>query len=242
MKVIRYIMSLFNGSKKYQVWDTSALSNHFERFKQTLKEQNVIVVIPEGVSHEISVGRRNNEICKDIYRFIEGNIRNPKLHVEVTPDSIRSWAVDEQVIYTASAYYNKGYEVKLITCDRDQCFRAKLKNIEAVLIPVARPKNECQTPKAEKIYAEVKAEVVPEVVKKPNPVVSDDMELPARFTGKDCWLSYDKNLSVYDRKGKRKIARPEGVMVTRNDMVYYNDVPYIIKAFGNNSVCVSRMH
>ena len=141
MAVIRFILSLFRRRDgQYEVWDTSALSNHFELFKQTLQQGKTTLIIPEGVSHEISVGRRNNENCKEIYKFIEGNVRNPRLHVDVATNEIRSWPVDEQVVYTVEKYYKKGYTVRLVTCDRDQSFKAKIKELDVELIPVARGK------------------------------------------------------------------------------------------------------
>ena len=240
MAVVRFILSLFRGRNgQYEVWDTSALSNHFELFKQTLQQGIVTLIIPEGVSHEISVGRRNNENCKEIYKFIEGNIRNPKLHVEVSTDVIRSWAVDEQVVYTVEKYYNKGYTVKLITCDRDQSFKAKLKELNVELLSVSKAKIAAYTKIDEHIRnLASKTNEAPSVV----PVAgtqelqNEEIELPAKMVGKQCLLAFDKHVSVYDNRGKRKISRPEGTVIARDDTIYYKDSKCVIKKICRDAV------
>jgi len=250
MKIITFIKRLFRKGKKYQIWDTSALSNHFEAFKNILKVQSdVTVVIPEGVSHEISVGRRNNENCKEIYKFIEGNVRNPRLILAVTPDSIRSWEIDEQVIYTTQKYYDKGYTTTLITCDRDQSFRAKLKKLDVKLIPAKKSKSNEQL-ECEKEQPDVKVESVPQVVpmtaqdKVAHEMVDEEKEeidLPIRVVGKQCWLDFDKNVSVYDAKGKRKIFRQEGVTISNDDVIYYKETAYTIRSISKNTVNLVKM-
>lgn len=239
MAVIRFILSLFRRRDgQYEVWDTSALSNHFELFKQTLQQGKTTLIIPEGVSHEISVGRRNNENCKEIYKFIEGNVRNPRLHVDVATNEIRSWPVDEQVVYTVEKYYKKGYTVRLVTCDRDQSFKAKIKELDVELIPVARGKVAA--------YAEIDEHIKGLASKTQTPVIvpvnneeetkNEDIELPAKMVGKQCILAFDKYVSVYDNRGKRKIPRPEGTVVANGDTVYYKDEKCIIKKICRDTV------
>lgn len=240
MKLITIIKRVFRKGKHYQVWDTSALSNHFESFKNTLKSrENIKVVIPEGVSHEISVGRRNNDNCKEIYKFIEGNVRNPRLIVAVTPDSTRSWAVDEQVIYTAQQYNERGYTTTLITCDRDQSFRAGLKGLETRLIPAKAGKTSFQ-----KVIEQAEVETMLE----PSPVIDKQVEpekneivLKSRMVGKQLWINWDKNLSVYDAKGKRKIPRDESVQLSMHDTIYYKGVKYDIKKVASNEVTLTKI-
>ncbi|MBR6689004.1 MAG: hypothetical protein IKL68_03195 [Clostridia bacterium] len=240
MAVFRFIMNLFRRrTGQYEVWDTSALSNHFELFKKTLQEGLVTLIIPEGVSHEISVGRRNNDNCKEIYKFIEGNIRNPMLHVEVASDAIRSWAVDEQVVYTVEKYHKKGYTIRLITCDRDQSFKAKLKELNVELLSVSRARVAAYA-QIDKHIRELasKQEDAPVIV----PVnteteqKNEDIELPARIVGKQCVLAFNKNVSVYDNRGRRKIPRPEGTVVANGDTVYYKDEKCVIKKICRDTV------
>lgn len=245
MKIIRFIKSLFRRrAGKYEVWDTSALSNYFEDFKQKLQQDNITIVIPEGVSHEISVGKKNNDNCKEIYKFLEGNIRNPRLILAVTPDKIRSWEVDEQVIYTANMYYDMGYDTVLVTCDRDQSFRAKLKKLAVNLMPVVKAKTEETNTNTENLASNT--EHVPVVVPvepiAPKEEKQDDEEikLAAKIVGKQCLLKFDRKISVYDSKGKRKIPRTEGVAVSLNDMVYYNNTAYIISKIQTNLVIAKK--
>lgn len=240
MAIIRFILSMFRRrAGKYEVWDTSALSNHFELFKQTLQQGNVTLIIPEGVSHEISVGRRNNENCKEIYKFIEGNVRNPRLHVEVATNEIRGWFVDEQVVHTVEKYHKKGYTVRLVTCDRDQNFKAKLKELETELVPVARARVAAYAEIDEHIRGLAsKTNNAPVIVPVNNEVEekNKDIELPARMVGKQCVLAFDKHVCVYDTRGKRKIPRPEGTVVANGDTVYYKDVKCIIKKICRDTV------
>ena len=221
MAIVRLIVRVFLGLFRrraglFEVWDTSAISNHFLLFKQKLQKGDITLVIPEGVSHEISVGRRNNEICKEIYKFIEGNVRNPNLVVAVASDAIRAWAVDEQVVYTAEQYYNKGYRVKLVTCDRDQNFKATLKRLDTELMPVPVikksnvvknnwiKKNEITF--MEPAFNSGKEESNYEERQK------SELELPAKMVGKQCYIEFDKELSVYDQKGERRIARSSWIL------------------------------
>lgn len=243
MAIIRFIMSLFRGRNNYEVWDTSALSNHFELFKQTLQQGQTIMIIPEGVSHEISVGRRNNENCKEIYRFLEGNIRNPRLRVEVANDAIRSWAVDEQVVYTVEKYHKKGYTVRLISCDRDQSFKARLKELNVELLPVSRSKVAAYQEIDEHIRGLASKQneapvIVP--VSSEHEQSTEELELPSRMVGKQCVLQFDKHVSVYDNRGKRKISRPEGTVIARDDTVYYKNAKYVIKRICRDTVmCIA---
>ena len=225
------------------MWDTSALSNYFEHFKQKL-QGNTTIVIPEGVSHEISVGRKNNDNCKEIYKFLEGNIRNPRLILAVTPDNIRSWAVDEQVIYTANRYYDMGYDTALITCDRDQSFRAKLKKLAVDLMPVVKAKTEDTNNNTENLasntaHVPVVVPVEP-IAPKEEKQIKEEIKFPAKTVGKQCLLKFDRKISVYDSKGKRKIPRNETIAVSLNDMVYYNNEAYIISKIQNNLVIAKK--
>lgn len=241
MAVFKFIKSLFRRrTGQYEVWDTSALSNHFELFKKRLQEGNVTLIIPEGVSHEISVGRRNNENCKAIYKFIEGNVRNPKLHVEVAMDAIRSWAVDEQVVYTVEKYNKKRYTVRLVTCDRDQSFKAKLKELDVEFLSVSRARvAEIDEHKTALVSKQNEMPVIVPVNNEQEQK-NEDIELPARMVGKQCVLAFDKYLSVYDNRGKRKIARPEGTVIARDDTVYYKNAKYVIKRICRDTVmCIA---
>ena len=241
--ILRRIKKIFKRTKsKYEVWDTSALSNHFGLFKKTIQNDNdIICVIPEGVSHEISVGRRNNEICKEVYKFIEGNVRNPKLIVEVTPDDIRGWEIDEQVIFTVSKYYNSGYDTILITCDRDQSFRAKLKKLEVELLAVTaiqsiktKEFNTVNAPKVEKVVSKV-------IEEKQEPKKGvETFELPIKKIGKQLFVLKDPKVAVYDRRGRRKIYNGNSVVVNIDDTVHYKEVPYIIQKVGDNTLFLKK--
>lgn len=243
MSIVTFVKRLFRKTKKYEVWDTSAISNHFEKFKEALrKADDKIIVVPEGVSHEISCGRKHNDICKEIYKFIEGNLRNPKLVIEVTPNSIRSWEVDEQVIYIAESYTKRGFDVKFVTCDRDQSLRARLKKLNTELLPVVKVKN--VLPNVQK-SVEHAPRVVP-VNEKNNFFFGDDdnkeeFELPTKKLGKQCVVNASKFISVYDPKGKRKIPKDGAVLVTRDDLIYYKDRPYTIKTINNASLSLVRL-
>ena len=242
MSVVTFIKSLFRKTKKYEGWDTSAISNHFEKFKKELRDDTKVIVVPEGVSHEISCGRKHSDNCKEIYKFIEGNLRNPKLVMEVTPDNVRSWAVDEQVVYIAEQYAKRGFDVKLVTCDRDQNLRATFKKLNTELIPVIKQKSTMQSVAKNIEHPPV---VVP-VNESKNLMFKDydnkeEFELPSTIQGKQCILNTSKFISVYDPKGKRKIPKDGAVLVTRDDLIYYKDRPYTIKTINNSSLSLVRL-
>jgi len=243
MKIIRFIKRTFRGRKRYEIWDTSALSNYFELFKKKLQsDEKVKLVIPEGVSHEISVGRRNNEHCKEIYKFIEGNIRNPRLIIELANDSTRGWTVDEQVIYVANRYCVNGYDATMVTCDRDQSLRARLHEINVIFMSAAKHKEvKSDTTKAtendeSKTPVVVPMDTVVEQKETEQSNIKDEIKMPSRMVGKQCWLEFNKHASVYDARGKRKISRPEGTVVTYGDTIQYNNTYYIVRKISKNEV------
>ena len=69
VSLLTHIKKLINGNHKVQVWDTSAISNHYNAFIKTVCDGKVEVIVPEGVLHELSEGRHQFAICKKAYEF-----------------------------------------------------------------------------------------------------------------------------------------------------------------------------
>lgn len=229
------------GKGLHVVLDTSALSNYFDGIVGCIEgEDKITFVIPEGVSHEISVGRKYNELCREIYQFIEECFENgnKKIKIDVTDDNKRSWTVDEQVVYTAEKYYKKGYNTILVTCDRDQKLKAQLKNIRVELLKVEPKRKEKEYYEDEYSYKkpEAKQKSVEEDVQ------SGEIKIPAKKQGKDYLLYINRMISVIDAKGKKKIARVLGnnqqILLSLTDKIYYNEKEAEISRLENDAIYI----
>lgn len=127
-----------NGPR-IEVWDTSAISSFLTTLMEKLQfEKNYKLIVPEGVMHELRSGFRNFEKCRLAYNFLlrQKEAMSPNVIFEPTPDEARSWSIDEQVVFTAKKYSIQGYRVKLITCDKDQSFRADIQGVRSYAIPM----------------------------------------------------------------------------------------------------------
>lgn len=216
-----------------KVYDTSAIRNYFEIFKEMVETKHEwLIVVPEGVLHEISVAKNIDRLCRIIYDYITTNCKlYPNFIVEVTEDSIRNWSVDEQVIHVVEKYQKKGYDAELISCDKEQCFRAELKKINCSLLPVTSAKNNSNMvnkvpQKHEKITVSKErenfktAQIVVELV----------------ILNKEKYLKVNKYLSIYDNRGKRRIGKDGYVKFETTDKFLCFEKEYVISKIENNRV------
>lgn len=220
------------------VYDTCALIHYFEEFKKKVKEHQVYVIVPEGVLHEISVGRHKNDVCKVIYDYIkEARMLSSKLIVEVTDDKIRNWSVDEQVVYVASKYKKRGYDTTIISCDIDLCFRAELKNIKADLLLVPRNVNSSNNGKvnSKNLRKTILFENVPDKFALPS------ISLTYVLKNNKKYILLKKYLAIYDKKGKRKIGKDGYIHFEDTDKIYFCDSEYKVVQIKNNQIIIEKV-
>lgn len=223
------------GKGLHVVLDTSALSNYFDGIVGCIEgEDKITFVIPEGVSHEISVGRKYKELCREIYQFLEESFENgnKKIKIDVTDDNKRSWTVDEQVVYTAEKFSKKGYDTILVTCDRDQKLKAQLKNIRVELLRVE--------PKRKEYYEEYKKPETTKIVEED--VKNGEIKIPAKKQGKEYLIYINRMVSVIDNKGKKKIAKVLGnhqqILLSLTDKIYYDEKEAEISRLENDAIYI----
>lgn len=217
-----------------KVYDASALRNYFDTFKETVETNpSWLIVIPEGVLHEISVAKSVDKLCRIIYDYITTNSKNSSnLIVEVAEDSIRSWSVDEQGIHVVEKYQKKGYDAELISCDKEQCFRAELKQVNCSLLPVNKQANLNKTVKTKGNIREV-------VKDKPNNFVNPQISLVSKFLNRERYLKVNRNLAIYDNRGKRRIGKDGYIKYENLDRIFYLDKEYVVTSIENNRIVIA---
>lgn len=222
---------LLKEKKVCKVYDTSAIRNHFEEFKEFVESnKEILVIVPEGVLHEISVAKRVNNLCRTIYNFITSvQAHNPYFVVEVTEDKIRNWSVDEQVIYVAEKYIKKKYDVELVSCDKEQCFRAELKKVKCNILPVNVP--ECYNTNEGIKYRKSRIRKFEK-----NPSILPEIKIEYIVLNKIKYLKLNSYLAVYDRTGKRKIAKDCYVSFEESDRVLYAGVEYEVSRVDDKEI------
>jgi len=227
------IKRLFRYSKQqYYVYDTSYISRCFGRFVKEVEKGNAKHVVTEGVAHELSAGRREHEICRKAYSYINGSNSPENLEVAVTPDSMHSWPVDDQVVAIAYEYFKKGYNVTLVTCDVDMANKAKYRGLKFELVPGSR---------------NVKSEIPNEEIRKKsqfNIASVENKELlrvPCVVKGKTTYINVGQNVAVYDSKGKRRIGKERLIPVIITDTLNYKGVYYKILSLTDNCIHLRKV-
>lgn len=233
-----------NSDKHFEIWDTCAISTYFDKFLDSVNKEEIHVIVPEGVSHELSAGRRAREVCREAYKFINES-KNGKLTLYVTKDYMRSWKVDEQVVAIAYEYYKKGYNVTLITCDRDMANNAENRGLTVNLLKGNRNQ-------AQQIQVENNIEKKPEPEKIEQEKRVEDKPTNTGEIVIDCeWVDgvpyvADNNLpvTIYDFKGKKvnphTMANGTKLPVRRGSVAVYEGNRYTFNLKGGK-ILLKRM-
>lgn len=233
MSIIVRLKRLIKKCKgKYQVWDTSAVSTWLDKLHIQVNN-GVNIIIPEGVTHELSVGRRNHENCRKAYNYVkEGRARNLRVHV--TSDKMRSWAVDEQIVAITYEYFKAGYDVVLVTCDHDQAYKARLRGLEVQLLAGSRAQTKfVEVPKKENNPTTVEQK---EIL-----TLDDELVIPCITKGKDHYINVKHKISVYSQKGKRQFGRENLIPVKVTDVCEYMGYKYNIQRITDTNITLKKI-
>ena len=217
---------------QFEVWDTSAISTWFDKFKEKINKQEFNILVPEGVSHELSMGRHNHEKCRIAYDFIQNAKKEGKLKVIVTKDKMRSWAIDEQVVATAYDYFKKGYNVSLITCDRDQANRATYRGMDVKCLNGTRIR---KIPNAVNKHRFVETNVKTDINS------DGKIKVECLRKGKLLYINVNRGIAVYDSKGKRKIGRDNLIPVINSDVFVLRNCSYMIESAVDNYIILKKV-
>lgn len=237
MNIIVKLKKLFmKKAGIFEVWDTSAISTWFDEFVKSAITQGIKVIVPEGVLHELSAGRHSYEKCRDAYNFIN-RTKNENVIVYVTKDVMRSWPIDEQIVAIAYEYHKKGYDVRLVTCDRDQANKAYYRGVSYRLLkgnreyPIAKKENLQQSNSQ------------PKVENKPYKTapVRKALSIPCVTKNSVKYISVKYGIAVYDAKGKRKIGRDNLIAVSNTDVFTYKEHNYKIESVTDTSIFLRRI-
>lgn len=244
MNIIVWIRRLFRGRKqKIEVWDTSAISIWTDKLKSQLEsDSNTIVVIPESVMKQLSEGRNKFERARKAYKYLL-DYTGENLRFAVVDKDSRMLSANEQVISVVGEYYNKGYDVTLITCNQSQAFMAGLRKYNQLLLAGNRESDAVNSSKQQSTKNDQKAGTVN--MAKPRKEVEcnlseNEKQLKCKKIGKDIYIIAQPGLAVYDSRSKRRIGKNGKVMVKLSEHVVWDDVEYIVKAITETHVILKR--
>jgi len=251
LNIIVKIKRLFRfKGKKYEIWDTSAIRNRFKRFSAEVENKdNVIVVIPEGVSNEISSARHSDDHCMVVYNFLLANSSKIKEHI--TDDRMRAWSVDEQVVAITEWYHKKGYNAVLVTCDHNEAHRAKLKGLSFEVLSSSKNIDKRDTTlytnseeNRGRLNVEDLTRHVEQAVKtsasKPIKEPTSSFVIPCKQKGNMTYIASDFG-AVFNSKGKRIIGKGDYVAVTKQDTIEVNNYRFRIKEIKDSKVLLARI-
>ena len=231
-KIVTFFRNITNTRECIEVWDTSALSHWLDMLVKTVDNEKIKVIITEGVIHELSVGRHKFEKARNAYFFVKDTNKDNLVRLP-TDDKVRTWTVDEQVVYVAEKYRRLGHDVMLVTCDQCQAFRAELKGIKVKLLEGNReiPKNFelKQTPK-----------IVATVGKRPTNKFGGELKLDYKKQGNDFYIPLISRMEIYDTRGKRRVGKNETIQISKTDKVVYYNCEYMISEITDNKIILTR--
>lgn len=236
MSIIVWLKRMFRGRKQeFEVWDTSAISIWTDKFKSQLQsETSTVVVVPEIVFKQLSAGKHKFERARKAYEYILEYTGN-KLRFAVVNKESRKLSANEQVISVVEEYYNKGYNVTLVTCNHNQADMAEIKKYKVFLLAGNRknkPNNDNQ-----KVGNFNMANNKKEVVGNLN---EDEKRVKCKKIGKNTYIAMYPGVAVYDNRGKRRIGQNNKVMVSLFERVVLDDVEYMVKDITETRVILKR--
>lgn len=235
MNIIVRLKRLFRGNAgEYRLPDTSAWSGYLDDIKKWVK-QGIKVVVTEGTRQELRNGYRKYAECKEAYDYITST---PELVFPITGNEMKAWPVDDQNVAIAEKYYNKGFDVTLVTCDKEQAHKARIRGLNVSLLRGQsyhyKKNNEFQ--KTTKPVQNEKP-VEPEVEVKSN----GEVAVPCITKGKEKYISTKHDVEVYSNKGKRRIGRENLILILPTDVLVYNDCNHTIQEMTDTYVTIKKM-
>lgn len=220
-------------SQRMEVWDTSAVSTWLDILRSKIESRDETkIVITEGVIHELSVGRHKFEKARNAYNYIY-NATSDKILKVVTEDKVRAWTVDEQIIYTASIYAKSGHNVVLVTCDKDQAFRAGLQGIKTKLLEGNREA-------LKTVPVQPKPKIVATSGEKQQNMFGNEIKLECTKRGQRLYISVISGIEIYDNRGKRRIGKDKIVEIQPTDKVVYFGMQYKITSITDKQLILEK--
>ncbi len=232
-KTILFFRKLTNTRKRIEVWDTSAVSHWLDMLAKTVDEGKVDVIVTEGVIHELSVGRHKFEKARNAYFYVRDTEKENLLKL-VTEDKIRTWTVDEQVVYVAEQYHKEGHDVTLVTCDQCQSFRAELKGLKTNLLDGRR-----EVPAHFQVKS--KPKVVATAGENATNKFGGEIKLDYKKRGNELYIPLVSGMEIYDARGKRRIGKNGQVQISKTDRVLYYNLKYSITQLTDTKVVLTRI-
>ena len=226
--ILRFKQFLKRKKGEHEVWDTSALSTYPEKVREHVKN-GVNVVVTDSSVRELSVARHKYDQIREIHDFIINNLK-----AYVTKDKMKSWTVDDQIGAITYELFNRGLKIKLITCDKNQAYNARLRGLNVLLLP-GKPRTHHKT--------EVPVETTSTKKLEENITLmsEDEISVPCITKGKEIYISVKCKISVYNSKGKRRIGKDNLIPVLPVDVLVYMNNKYVIKNVEGTKIILKKM-
>lgn len=231
-KVVKFFRKITNTRECIEVWDTSAISTWLDLLVKKVNAGKTKIVIVEGVIHELSVGRHKFEKARNAYFYVKDTKQENLLKL-VTEDKIRTWSVDEQIVYVAEKYHKAGHDVKLVTCDQCQALRAEMKGLNIALLDGSR-----ELPKGFEIKRSSK--VVATSGENDINKFGSEIKLDCKKCGDGFYIPLISGMEVYDNRGKRRFGKENTLQILKTDKILYYNSEYIISEQTDNKIVLTR--
>lgn len=220
-KCLIALKRIFRYEKIYEVWDSSAMSTGINYFKERLQQDNINIIVPEGVRAALFDGRRNHQVCREACEIIR---KSPKVKVHLNTDEMKAWSLIDQVVAVQSYYHNKGYNVYLITCSLKMADAAKERGLSVKLLDGNKG-----MPKGENNYSAKKLRVE-----------GDEVLLPCSESGQLVTINASLGVAVYGAKG-RKVGKNGKIPVEKGDTFEYQGESYQLKKISECTIYLKRI-
>jgi len=235
-RVIVWLKRLFRSSQQsFEVWDFASICIWLDKLQQKLEENNnVIIVIPEVVIKQLSEESRKYFKAEKAHKFLL-ECENTKLIFAVISQNNRKLANNEQILSVVAEYYNRGYNVTLVTCSNTLADNAKSRRFSCNLLAGINP-NEKSSKQQQKVRKTdmSKTEVIMDVSE-------TEKKMKCSKKGKDVYIFSPPGIVVYDKTNKRRIGKNGRVLVRLNERVVCDDVEYIVKTIEEEHVILKKI-
>ena len=222
-----------------EVWDISAIRNWLDRMQSRLELGKTVIVVPEIVIRQLSDSGKVVDVLA--YNYIL-SYSGDKLYYATTATEKRDMSYNEQILSIQEDYYNKGYNVTLVTCNTIQSHMAEERKLGCLLFVGNKPNKNLQNEKTQKNQKKVEESSMSKVKNKQVCSVSpEQMEVKNKKIGKDNHILTRAGVEVYDNRGKRRIGKNSLVKVQLMERVVYDGTEYIVTAATSETVVLKRI-
>ena len=232
LKIRRF---LIRDKRRYEVWDVSAVSNWLEKLQKKLeKEADIVIIIPKIVVEQLSARTDKSLRDRKAYDFLM-SYTSSNLNFDVVIGENKPQTSNEQILSTLKKYFNKGYNVTLVTCNSALASKVSEDEINCVLLDKNIQKNNVlKSNKKEEDISMSKKQLIEEVSE-------TEKQIQCKNVGKDTYIYAPPGIEVFDKKNKKRIGKNGKVLVRLNERVVCDGKEYVVKAITDTHIIIKKI-